>query len=144
MGYCMHTRDNSFIMKSHNLGPALQAIKEMTKQDEQLGGGGIHYQGAFRHHWSWVSTKEVLQATTFEEAMRAWRWEVEFDQDGNVIWIEFYGEKLGDDDHLWNAIAQYVEPDSYIEMQGEDGHIWRWVFEGEGVKDVAATVTFDQ
>ena len=57
--------------------------------------------------------------------------------------IYFEGEKYGDDDLIFNAIAPYVEDGSYIQMNGEDGAIWRWVFENGKCVEKQATITFN-
>jgi hypothetical protein len=51
--------------------------------------------------------------------------------DQDIIGIDFTGECAGAEKELFNAIAPYVEKDSWIEMSGEEGEVWRYVFDGE-------------
>ena len=110
---------------------ALAAIKAMAGRETIQDSGGRHF--------SWVTTQEFLDADTLEEALDAWRWNLEPD------WkqIQFNGEKLGDDKLLFDAIAPYVEAGSFIEMHGEDGEIWQWVFNGKTCREVTAQIIFD-
>jgi hypothetical protein len=148
MGYCMEMRTANFTIKAENRSAALKAIKAMADRPEDMGGGT--YYGGTRQvaHYSWMNGVDFHSFHTFPDAMDAWRWPVQEDATnddetfGDIIGIEFTGEKMGDDEKLFAAIAPFVEKGSYIEMQGEEGDIWRWVFDGEGVKEVMAKVSF--
>jgi hypothetical protein len=143
MGYCMNTRSTKFFMRSSDLEPALQAIKDLMNRASDIGGGASYRMGQTERFFSWVNTVEVTSSLTFVDAMRAWRWAVELDNDANAVDIEFWGEKLGDDHYLFEVIAPWVEEGSYIEMHGEDGAIWRWTFDGETCREVEAKVSFE-
>ena len=127
MGYCMKQRNSNFYVVDEEA--ALEAIKGLAGK-ETMG----------PEHFSWVDTREFLYADTFEEAMNAWRWET----DSDWKYILFTGEKLGDDNLLFDAIAPYVEAGSYIEMLGEDGQIWRWIFDGKTCREVTAKIIFEE
>jgi hypothetical protein len=92
MGYYMRQRSSKFYVVDEEA--ALEAIKGLAGK-ETMG----------PEHFSWVDTREFLYADTFEEAMRAWRWET----DSDWKYILFTGEKLGDDNLLFDAIAPYIE-----------------------------------
>ena len=64
-------------------------------------------------------------------------------ENGNIFELNFAGEKLGDDEILFQAIAPFVKKDSYIEMQGECGLIWRWSFDGKTMKEKTANIMFE-
>lgn len=87
-------------------------------------------------NYAWVRNDFITQSETLEEAMKEWAWELILDDNGNVDDIDFIGEKIGDDLILFEAIAPYIEKDSYIEMYGEDGYRWRWIFDGEKCKEI--------
>ena len=130
MGYCMNQRYSKFFISAKNKDATLEAIKGLAKQfpDE---------------HFSWVTPEQFLSAKTLEEAMDAWRWEIDLDEKGNVEEISFCGEKIGDDKLLFDAIAPWVKKGSYIEMQGEDGEQWRWNFDGKTCKEQNARIVWD-
>ena len=115
MGYCIYLRDSKFNISAKNVPKALVAVKKL----------GIH------NCFSWVNADDFLAAKDFKEAMKVWRWPVVIDSSGAVTIIGFNGEKLGDDQTLFDAIAPYVKSGSYIEVQGEDGEFWKWCFNGK-------------
>lgn len=137
----MDMMEAKFRILEKNQSKALKAIKALAGKETIKDSSGKHY--------SWVETKNFVEARYIEEAMTAWRWCVTYDDSiepnaNDITDINFEGEKLGDDIILFEAIAPYVEAGSYIQMQGEDGLIWRWVFNGKTVKEVNAKLSFDQ
>ena len=142
MGYCMSQEHAEFHIAKSNHEPALKKLKDlMTRTDLMRGGARIS--GVWVKHFSWVSTEDVLGATSLADAMEAFRWSVEHDAEGNITSISFAGEKLGDDAHFFGAIAEFVDDGSFIEMLGEDGARWRWIFSGGKVVEKHATVSWD-
>jgi hypothetical protein len=132
MGYHMQVRETNFRIRRANFKPALEAIKALAGK-ETLG-----------THFSWVNTSEFVKARTLAEGFRAWRWDLDIESDdGDAIDIQFRGEKLGDDEMFFQAVAPFVEKGSYIEMQGDEGAIWRWAFDGTTVKDVEAKLVWE-
>ena len=142
MGYCMTQRDSLFTIKAENSEGALKAIKALAETVDEQGGGGSWKGGKKKEAWySWVTTSEFVNAKTLDDAIKAWRWVVESDKNGDINYIYFNGEKIGDDEILFNAIAPFVDDDCYIEMSGEDGALWRWAFEnGELVEKNAEII----
>lgn len=114
---------------------ALKAIKELK------GKGTI--QGRAGRHFSWVEDSKFVDVQYLEEALKAWRWYPKNDTDGNIIGISFEGEKAGDDKILFDAIAPFVEDESYIQMRGEEEDIWRWEFDNGKCKEKKARIEFD-
>ena len=69
----------------------------------------------------------------------------ETDDDGNVIDLDFAGDKLSyEEDKMFQKIAPFVEDGSFIEMRGEDGAMWRWYFSDGQVREVQAKVVWDE
>lgn len=134
----MQQRDSKFRVMAHNRIPAMLAIKDLASRTAEGGGmkGGERF-------FSWVDTDEFLNAKTLEDAMWAWRWQIESDDLGDIYCIMFEGEKIGNDDILFGAIAPFVEAGSFIEMQGEDGAMWRWSFDGKTMTEQNAKVTWE-
>lgn len=140
----MTQRDANFRIEHENFAAALAAIKALATRTEKMGGGEWR-DGKVQKTWfSWVTTEEFVEATTLQEAIKAWRWSVEVSEEsGDIVDICFDGEKLGDDTILLEAIAPYVEAGSFIDMEGEDGSLWRWAFDGRGVVELAGTVSYE-
>jgi hypothetical protein len=129
MGYCMSLQDSKFFIKEENKEDVLSAVKDLVSSKSD-------------NYFSWVVSSNALRATNLVEMFDEWRWGVYEDEFGNIINIDFTGEKIGDDEVLFQTIAKYVEQGSFIQMVGEDGHIWRWFFDGEDVLDQTATISF--
>lgn len=128
MGYCITQTDNKFSIKLENQKAALKATRELAKSKD---------------NFHWVHAADFNRAKSIGEVLEAWSYEAEFDLDGNITGINFSAEKLGADKELFDAIAPFVEKDSFIEMSGEDGTTWRWIFNGTTCAEVYPTITWD-
>jgi len=129
MGYCINQIGSRFCIKAKNIKPALQALQDYFKEVGDK---------------SWISGHEVLDASTFVEAMKACRWDVGMGKEvSDIVEIQFNGERLGDDESIFNVIAPYVESGSYIEISGEDDCHWRWNFDGQAVVQNYAEVDYE-
>lgn len=142
MGYCASQHDAKFGIKYEHHEAALEAIKGLigsgkeTSQDFRTG----------ERSFSWVDSKDLMDARHIESAFDAWGWRVRFFEDPNpdIVSIQFEAEKIGDEAILFEAIAPFVEPGSFIEMLGEDGDRWRWMFDGKTCREVHAKVTWEE
>jgi len=127
MGYCIEMTESNFIIKKENFEKALKSLKDvfvpenMTCYDLV---GGKKYP-----HFSWVNTKTVLESTNIGEALEEIRYIPKFNQNGDICNVEFTGEKYGDEQIFFSALAPYVESGSYLCFKGEYGDTWKWVFE---------------
>ena len=147
MGYCMSQDSCKFLILKKNKAKALKAIKELSKRTNE-GKGFSSCGNGIERFFSWVDTSEFVNAKTLEDALFAWRWETETNDKGNIISLDFNGEKLGDDMILFEmilfeVIAPYVEKESMIGMTGEDGYRWAWCFNGEKCIEKAGKVIYD-
>jgi len=113
-------QDSSFKIISANKDKALALLKKFVEDKERM---------------YWVIPSMVMHADNLTDAIEECRWIVEEDNDGNIVSIEFTGDKLGEDEQIFNAIAPAVENDSYIKMEGENGEIWKWVFNNGKCKE---------
>lgn len=128
MGYGMDQREAVFTIKKENKSDALKAIRALAKEAGKMSGGSWLSTSRETRHFSWVDM-EFVRAKTLEVALEAWRWEPVVDEKtGDITSLTFLGEKLGDDQVLWKAVAPFVESGSYISMYGEDGSNWVWRF----------------
>lgn len=130
MGYCMNMQDSSFYIPKASFSDALAAIKGVMNNSDKM--HGASYEGGKEtcRWYSWVNTDAVLAAETLQEAMCVWRWKPYVSDSGDIEGISFFGEKSGQDEVFFRAIAPFVKSDSYICMHGEDGAHWRWYFDG--------------
>ena len=128
MGYCMDQGATQFRILAKNKHEAWKATRPLLKESPKM--GGYSYTGGqTTRHYSWVDAADFQVSKTIEGVLEAWRWEADVDEaTGDISYVHFRGEKLGDDEVLWRAIAPFVESGSYIEMNGEDGGAWCWRF----------------
>jgi len=131
MGYCINLIDADFFISGQNKGKALEAIKKMA--------GSVS-------HLAWVNNNEVLESETLENAMDCFRWPLVPDDDldlGDIVNINFEGEKSGSEDELFACLAPFVRHGSWIEVHGEDGASWRHYFMNGKLYGVVPTITWD-
>ena len=147
MGYYMDQVDSLFKIKAEKQDDCLEAIKGLYKKYEEN-----------KLHGSWVDWyKFADEEITLSQALKAWRWRpicptaTELDnypdgghvEEGAIVDLCFEGSKLGDDETLFDAIAPFVEDDSYIQMSGEDGMQWRWVFRDGKCHDISPKIIWE-
>ncbi len=135
MGYGMTQVSARFHIKKENHTKALEAIKSMAGKET------CDISSHYPAHFSWVRSNFV-SSSCLEEALNCWRWDPDLDSDGNIIDLNFNGEKYGDDNSLFKTIAPFVEDGSEIEMRGEDGGYWKWMFDGNTCKEVQGKVVY--
>jgi len=127
MGYCIEMTESNFVIKKENFEKALKSLKDVFVPENMTCCDCIS--GKNYYHFSWVDTKTVLKSTNLGEALEEIRYIPKFNQDGDICDVEFIGEKYGDEEIFFNALAPYVESGSYLYFKGEDGDTWKWLFE---------------
>jgi len=77
--------------------------------------------------------KDTKWATRIESTFSKAGWQPEFGEEGDIEFLQHLGDTINEsDDLLFQAIAPYVLPQSYIQIHGEHdgGSIWQWRFNG--------------
>ena len=128
MGYCMSQMKGKFMLKNENVSGAWKTVKELFKEEKEIG---------------WATQDEIENCSSFEQVMDVCSFKITSNENGDYDSIDFIGEKHGDQDIIFNAMARYVEDGSYIQMLGEDGTIWRWVFENGKCVEKVVNITFE-
>ena len=134
MGYFMEQTDSNFTIKKENFRDALNSLKAVFTPDKMTCIDFIR--GKEFPHFSWVRTDIVLNAETLEEALEEIRYTPTCNDNGDIVDVEFNGEKYGDENIFFTALAPFVEKDSYISFEGEDECRWTWCFNGKEVNKV--------
>jgi hypothetical protein len=150
----MYIEDQEFLIRGKNKAGALAAIKGLDpngtdSSSARLQGGRWdgEKQAKVERWFSWVDTKEYQDAETLEDALRAWRWPSDpqgVEPTEDVDHIAFDGEKIGNEEVLFDAIAPFVESGSFIEMHGEDGCQWRWLFRNGKCYEIYPELTWPE
>ena len=129
MGYCIRVRNVKFAIKEANKRPALKAIRALKGKETCKDSSGSHF--------SWVCAQDFNSAGTLEDMLRVWRWHPTTDPEtGDITNISFTGEKFGDDDVFFTALAPFIEAGSEMTFMGEDGEAWKYKFDGKTMKEV--------
>ncbi len=141
MGINIYDMASHFRMRKERHADALAAIKALAGRETVT---KAHFPSMLDDdHFAFVTTREFVQAEQLVDAMVAWRWVLEEAGDGSLYNPSFTGEKLGDEEILFSAIAPFVESGSYIQVFCHDDEcVWRWVFENDGVRREYARLEF--
>jgi hypothetical protein len=117
--------NSSFFVPKENFAEVIKAIHNLAlAKDKTTEGSSLNS----RYRWIDEGFEKI---NDIKELFSYWRWEIFFDQEGDITDISFAGEKLGSDSVFFNAIAPYVREDSFIQMSGEGDDQWRWFFDGK-------------
>jgi len=128
MGYCVEMLENEFSFKKENADNVVGAVKVWAKEN-------------INERKPWISVQTLLEAEDVESIFEEIRFPLVLKDEKYIIdW--FIGEKMGCEDEIFKAIAEFVE-DGYIEMLGEDGDRWRYVFKDGKFEYKSATITFE-
>ena len=115
MGYCIYQQETRFRIEQSRIRGCLDALKRFS---QSVGAPGLDEQTGD-------------PAEDLARALDHWGWNPEADEAGNIVSLQFVGEKLRDDHAMFQAIGPFVTKGSYIYMAGEDFLLWRWYFDGK-------------
>jgi len=133
MGYYINQVDHNFIINNKDIDNVINAIHSLNKNEDE---------NQLAYGYSWVNMN-FIKSNDIKEIFKCWRWHIDQDENGNIDSIYFEGQKLGDDDVLFRAIAPYVKDGSYIELHGEDNAIWRWAFKNGRFLETYPEITWN-
>lgn len=133
MGYYISIQNIDVKIRHSNKTACMEAIRGLVGKETIKDGSGRHF--------SWVD-RDFSSKRNLREMMKCWRWSCK--NKGNFFVVEeFLGEKYGDDELLFTALAPYIEAGSEIHFIGEDGDQWKYVFDGKSLKELRGNVTFE-
>lgn len=81
--------------------------------------------------------------STLAEAIEEWGYTTSTDDEGDTYIDGFIGEKIGQEEVLWDTLAPYVEAGSTLDIMGEDGETWRWHFDGQKCVQRSGKVVYE-
>ena len=138
MGYCVSVGGVVKIKKT-NADKTIKLLGELMDSVNERGGGSSFIGGEIRYrYFSWVSTntvKDCLKNNDLVGALREWRYIFNESDSGDLCFEYFDGEKLGDDEVLWEALAPAIDKGGELEYRGEDDARWRYLFDGTGMTE---------
>ena len=115
MGYYINERNiHNCVITKDKIEEAVKIINDLSRNNKIS---------------KWVNNIILDNSTNIEEIMEELRWPGSINDNGDFEIEYFSGEKYGDEDIIFDALAKVMPDGSYIEMQGEGGELWRWYFE---------------
>ena len=142
MGINIYSMSSQFRVRKSRHSDALAAIKKLAGGETVTKAHFPAMEGS--DHYAFVTTKDFIDAETIFDALIAWRWVLEEDANGDAFDPSFTGEKLGDEEILFAAVAPFVVDRSYIQIFCHDDEcVWRWVFEDSRVRREYANIAFE-
>ena len=155
MGYCIEKEEGSIKIKKENMKGLLQRLSDYFATGEDL-----RWCDSFKFDDIDLTRFNVDDESIAEE--HSWNEDYEEDDDKfsiSQIWeeflrygiieedeyyviVDFYGEKLGDDDIFFKLIAPYCE-DGYFQFLGEDGDRFRYIVKDGKFDEKFATVSWE-
>jgi len=133
MGYHV-TMSVDVVIPEQNIDACLQAINKLHT-DENL---SKHTHGGR----GWVDNPKDGKFNTLQDAFSAWRYESHAATNGDVDVDNFNGERWGDDDQLFKAIAPFALRHSHIDVIGEDYCHWRYWFNDKKVEQQDGVIEY--
>lgn len=103
MSYEMCMQESNFLLKKEKVPFALRAIKLWFKDHKGFNG---------------LTSVEVEQSFSLEFLMYRLCYRIGANGNGDYVSIDFIGNYLKEDKTIFDAIAPYVEDESYIQMKG--------------------------
>lgn len=137
MGVQLTVRYVDFFLAADRKADALAAVKGLLDHPELMGAAD-YVRGQRIPHFSWVDDRELREAESLREALLAWGWRTRTDEAGNVVSLRFEGEKLGDEDVLFGALAPFTREGSEIQAVADGEEMFRWHFTGGRVHQDAS------
>jgi len=128
MGYYVQIEIDNVVIPADKVEYCLKAINKLQEKDRS---------------WSWV---EKGERENLQEAFSAWRYSSNFDLEGNLTLEYFEGEKLGDDEILFNTIAPFIrdnDPKPMISCVGEEHERWRYIFDNGTITEQTAKIVWE-
>lgn len=127
MGYNQRQGDTEFCIESNRLNGAFKALVDLLIIEKDLR----------------VDRSNLPDLPELSHLLRACGWNPKYDRNGHLIDIRFILERSPyTEEKIFQALAPYVVPGSYIVMHGEDNYVWRWYFDGKDCWRQKAKITF--
>lgn len=126
MGYCICYEQGEIDIKKEKMPLVLEALKKLgEKFDNEL-------------RYASITISDNLSIETIFENLR---YEI-VEYDDHYTIGNFYGEKYGDDEEIFKAIAPYCE-DGYLQFVGEDGDHFRFYIDDGTFREKYARLVWD-
>jgi hypothetical protein len=150
MGYNVTLARGDVFISHTEMVAALHAIRELDEHHELKSGWTriTNSDGTFgrQPHWAFTDPAEIESAQSLVEMLRAFRYRALTGRDGDVWEVELIGgtRSMGDDLHLWRALAPHVRAGGELIWLGEDDRLQRWRLDGTTVTVTRGHMVFSR
>jgi len=128
MGYYIFQEDSKFHVDNKHVNDLVRAVHRLCLDDNNC---------------SYYMSDDITSVNDVVEIFRLFSWGIDQNETGDIVDINFEGEKSGGDREFLETIAQFVKDNSYIQMRGEDHEQWRWSFSNGQMTERTPTVTWE-
>lgn len=123
MGYCINLIGGTAKLPAANHAEAWKRLERLDRTGVKHG-GQWNKEGQVASWFSWTDPNWLANADgDVRAALAEWRFHFEPDENGDLVIDYFSGEKIGDEDQLFDALSDLMT--GYLEFMGEDGNHWR-------------------
>jgi len=129
MGYYITVTSSDVMIPAEHEERALLKLKLLNHREDLKGGGswGGAGKGKTESWFAWMPNDYDKTVKSTAEIFKLLGFEVEVNEEGT--YINYYDSKIGDEQHFFDAVAEFVPDGRVISFQGEDGALFRFVFE---------------
>jgi hypothetical protein len=128
MGYYIEQHDTCFIIKKKNFTAVRKALIKAINSSKIS---------------DWVNISQINKKG-LKRLLEECRWEPAFSKAGDIDYIRFTGQKIGNEEELFKTLAPFVEPGCYIEIFGEEDAHWQYQFDGKKMKEVGGVLDYEE
>lgn len=133
MGYSIFANADAIFIPQANIDEGLRSVQKLIRLKSEL---------RRDRGFAFVDQDAAERATSLEIMLAAWRWIPDIDASGNITSLEFVGEKLGDDELLFDTLSPFIKSGSFLDIVGEDCKTWRWLFRDGVMKRLEGTILY--
>lgn len=126
MGVRMKLVEQEFTIRQEYKQEALQDLKKFMEESDHT---------PRDKSFSWLNGVDHTEWNTLEEALQDWRFKPVTDEEGNITELQFIGQKIGDEDQMFEVIKQYVDEESYLQFSYDTGNTETYTFRNGQVEN---------
>lgn len=151
MGYYVNIVSSDIFVDKNDFEKLYNKLCELNdyhelKRGGSFGGNQDNIEGERypRDKWfSWMPYNYPETCKTMQEILILVGFELEFDNDGNLIGLG-YNDKTGNEEYFLTCFIGLTKPGSYVEFKGEeDEHYYRFIFTNDSMISQVAKISYE-
>ena len=118
-------------------------VVDVLKDTNRNGVPGMTGPSIGRKYFAFTDTEKIEKSQDIGDLLCHFRWQPDFDEDGNICDLSFTGEKIGNELLIFSLIARFVRSGSRIIYALEDDGVYGMFFDGSNCVVKKADLLFD-